>query len=171
MRPVSGPSSVEIVKTITAPGLFVELQFASGTVRLCSFGATDWNGHSWIGANFQIDGLDGDGKTARVSLWDPNAAFRTLAVSGGIRNRPIKMWQAQFPALGAGDPNMIFSGAGDGVRWAQGRTDIDCARRGSAVLMAPRMRISPATGFHFLAPPGSTFQWGNVVVTLQPAQR
>ncbi len=140
-------------------------------MRICSFGTTTWNSLVWTGANFIADSFAGDGKAGRVSLWDPDAAFRTLALGGGIRNRRVTAWQAQFPALDAGDPNMIFYGVGDTVHCAQGRTEITCARLNSGVLLAPRQRISPATGFNFLASPGTTIQWGDVVVTLQPGAR
>lgn len=172
MRTVSGASAAEILLPITQPGFLVELQFSTGTIRLSSFGTITWNSLTWTGANMQVDGFAGDGKAARVSLWDANAAFRTLVLTGGgIRNRTIKIWQAQYPALAVGDPNMVFYGVGDSASIAQGRVDITCARLNSLVLMAPRQRISPATGFNFLAAAGRVVQWGDVVITLQPANR
>lgn len=172
MRTVSVDSAAEIVKAITQPGFFVRLAFAAGTVRLCSFGTTTWNSESWTGQNFQVSGMRGDGKAAMVSIWDADASFRTLALTdGGIRNRSVEIWQAQRPALAAGDPNMIFYGVGDSVQISKGRVNIACARLNSSVLLAPRQRISPATGFNFLAAPGRVIQWGDVVITLQPANR
>lgn len=172
MRPVSAPSAAEIIKPITQPGWFVQLEFVSATTRLCSFGTTSWNSLTWSGANVQIDGLTGDGKRARVSLWDFDAAFRTLALTdGGIRNRGVTVWQAQRPALDDADPNMVFYGVGDQVRISKGRVEIDCARLNSSVLLAPRQRISPATGFNFLAAPGKVIQWGDTQITLGSARR
>jgi len=172
VRTISAPSATEITGPITQPGWFVQLDFFDGSTRLCSFGTLTWNALSWTGQNFQVDNMAGDGKRARVSIWDPTAAFRTLALSnGGIRNRGVTIWEAQRAALGAGDPNMTFFGVGDAVRWNKGRTDIDCARLNSGVMLAPRQCISPATGFNFLAAPGTVIQWGDSQITLQPARR
>lgn len=166
MRTVSSPSQVKIALPVTQPGWFVELAFASGTVRICSFGTTSWNSLTWTGANFTVDGMSGDGRAARLSIWDPTAAYRTISVGGGIRNRAVKIWQAQAGALLAGDPNMVYKGVGDGVNIAKGRVEISLARLNSRVMLAPRQRISPATGFNFLAAPGKTIAWGDVLITL-----
>jgi hypothetical protein len=167
MRTVSSPSQTEIVKPITQPGYFVELQFGGGTVRLCSFGTTTWNSLTWTGESFEMTGPDADGLTAGIVLWDMDAGFRTLATtSGGIRNKIVKIWEAQLPALGVGDPNMIFYGIGDEVHIAQGKTTISCVRTNALYLLAPRERISAETGFNFLAAPGRKIYWGNTVITL-----
>lgn len=172
MRTVSAPSTAEILKSITQPGWFVQLEFASATVRLCSFGTTTWNSLTWTGANFAVGSFSGDGKRAQVSIWDFDASFRTLALTeGGIRNRTVTIWQAQRPALADTDPNMVFYGVGDQVNIAKGRVDINCSRLNSRVLLAPRQRISPATGFNFLAAPGMVIQWGDTQITLEPARR
>ena len=116
MRTVSSPAQTELVKQVTQPGFFVELTFASQVVRWCSFGDTTWNSLIWIGQNFQVGGLSSDGMQATISVWDSDAAYRTLAVTdGGLRNRSVKIWTAQFPALADDDPNLIFQGVGDGV--------------------------------------------------------
>lgn len=168
MRTVSTPTLTAIGGSVTQPGYFLELQFSSLTVRLCSFGATTWNSLTWNGANFSVGGMDGTGRKATVSLWDADAALRTLALTDdGIRNRIVTIWKAQAAALAADDPNMVFYGVGDAVKWARGRLEIQCARLNSRVLQAPRKRISPATGFNFLAPPGTVIQWGDVVLTLR----
>jgi hypothetical protein len=170
-RDVTSAVATEILKPVTQPGYFIELAFASGTVRHCTFGTTTWNSLTWTGMQVQCDGMDGEGKQARVSYWDPDATMRTLCIGGGIRNRQIKVWKAQYAALGATDPNMIFYGVGDSVEMSGGRTTIHCARLNFGVMLAPRRRISAATGFNFLAPAGKVIQWGDAQITLQPARR
>lgn len=171
MRTVTAPTLAAISGSVTRPGWFAELQFSSLTVRSCSFGTTIWNSLTWTGANFTVSGMAGDGRRATLSFWDSDAALRTLALTDdGIRNRRVTIWKAQADALADDDPNVVFYGVGDAVKWAKGRLEIQCARLNSRVLMAPRKRISPATGFNFLAPPGTVIQWGDVVLTLRSAR-
>ena len=167
MRTVSSPAQTEILKTVTQPIFLVEIQFASGLVRLSTGGDLTWNSLIWVGANFSVDGFGGDGRTARISIWDPVAAIRTAALTnGGCRNRAITIWQLQAAAVGASDANVIFSGVGDSVQVAKGRVMIACARLSSVTATTPQLRISPANGFNFLAAPGKKIYWGTTTITI-----
>ena len=172
MRTVSAPSQTEILKTITQPGWLAELHFSTGIVRLSSFGSIDWDSTVWVGAQFAVTFEDGDGRAATITIWDYSAAFRTAALTaGGCRNRQVTIWQAQYPALAAGDPNMVFFGVGDQARVANGRLEQTCSRLNSGVMQAPRMRITPDNGFRHLAAPGAKIHWGDTVITLTQGAR
>lgn len=172
MRTVTAASLATLGGPVTRPGFFVQFEFPGDTVRLCSFGTTTWNSLTWTGANITVDGLQGDGKRARVTVFDADASFRTLALTdGGIRNRTVTIWQGQRAALADTDPNMVFYGAGDSVSIARGQVSVNLARLNSRVMLAPRQRICPATGFNFLAAPGAVIQWGDVQITLERASR
>lgn len=171
-RTVSSPTTALLDDPVTQPGYLVQLDFDSESLRLSTFGDLAWNSLPWIGANMTVDNFAGDGKKARVALWDATAAFRTLCMTGaGIRNRGVTIWKAYFTALAAGDPVQVFAGVGDQVSISKGKVTIDCARVNSRVMQAPRKRIGPATGFNFLAPPGTIVSWGDVQITLEAAPR
>lgn len=167
-RPLSSPTAALIDDPVTQPGYLAQLDFDAESVRLSTFGPLTWNSLPFIGANMTIDGFAGDGKKARIALWDADAAFRTLCLTGaGIRNRSVTIWKAYAPALAVSDPVQIFYGVGDQVTIAKGKVAIDCSRINSGVMKAPRLRITPSTGFNFVAPPGTVVNWGDVQITLE----
>lgn len=167
LRTLSSPMNAAVVGPITQPGYLVELQFSEQTVRLSTFGALTWNGVPWVGASMMCDSFDEAWLRARVTIFDPVAAYRTIALTGGgIRNRSVRIWKAYATALAIGDPVEIFTGVGDAIEWARGTTSITCARFGQSVIYAPLKRIGSATGFNFLAPPGTVINWGGTQITL-----
>lgn len=169
MRTVSAPTGTEIAKKETSLGWLVEITFPSYTGRYSSYGQLTWNSLLFVGAKLKVPQIDPDAGSAQIQFFDPDAALRTLFLTGnGARNATVKIWKAYIAALGASDPLFIFSGVGDAVRIKGGYIDMTCDRKGADVLYAPRKRLGPLTGCNFLAAPGTLIPWGDKVLRLEP---
>lgn len=149
----------------TSPLYLVQLSFATTTLRYSSFGTLTWRGLTWLGRNLTVSGLGSDGAPS-VEVFDADATLRTLILSDGIADRPVDIWSADQRALGAGDPVLLFSGVGGALRWAGGRVSLSTARANARSSLCPRTRMTPETGYNFLAPAGYEFRWGDRIVRL-----
>lgn len=177
---ISAPVALELVKPTTLLGYLVELTFSGVNksdpdriARICTYGDLHWNSVPWPGCNATVTGFTGDSKSARVMIFDADASWRTLGLSGtGVRNKRARVWKVYVNALGAADPVQTFEGVGDDFHVSPGgRVEIGLSRQNAGVLYAPRKRITASNGFNFLAAAGSTITWGNQQITLNGSNR
>lgn len=165
MRTVSEAIAVALAADNTQPLHLVELGFASSTVRYCGFGTVPWRGYTWLGKGLQVRGL-GDSNPV-IEVFDHDASLRTLLLSDGLADQPVRIWQADATALGDGDPLLMFDGVGGAFEWAKGKAVITCSRSNARSTLCPRTRMSPETGYNYLAPKGYEFRWGDKIVQLE----
>ncbi len=165
MRPVSAATLTATAKPVTRPAYLVEIDWDTFSTRLCTYGTVAWNGNTWSGAGLTVNGFDDTNKPSSITLADPDAAFRTLVLAIGIRDRLIQVWKADISALNTADPVALFYGYGDQADIADGKVNISLGWRNSNKARTPRERIGPGIGVHFVAPAGHTFYWdGNIIV-------
>lgn len=167
MRALSTATAAEVAAGVNRPAYFVEIQFATQAVRLCTYGTLDWNGVTWTGGGIDLGDFDTDGRPQRIVLIDPTAAYRTLVLTDGIRDRKVQVWKGYVGALAPGDPVALFVGYGDQTQIANGKVTLTVDWNASARQFSPREVIGPGIGCNFLAPPGYTLTWGNQTLVMQ----
>ena len=84
-------------------GLFVEMQFVGGTVRVSNLAIdTPWNGHTWLalGRLGSVDAIDEgaaiQGRDVAFILSGVDPALTALAQTENVKNRLIKTWLGVF---------------------------------------------------------------------------
>lgn len=122
-RSLSGGMSSEIVKAALSPVVFVELDFASGFIRMWNgIGPIDWDGKTWTGGGELLGVSSVEETTAieatSVSLTLSGVPSALVAVAYGdfSQGRPVRVWLGMVEvASGAiiSDPVQIFAGRMD----------------------------------------------------------
>lgn len=168
MRTVSAALDARLSAKSTDPCYFVELAMSTITLRYCSYDTVVWNSLSWEGKNITVSGI-GSGSVPTLTIFDEDAALRTLMLTDSMADRPLKVWHGDIDTIigsPQGDPVLLFSGVGGAMSWAKGRVTLRGARANSRSTLCPRTRMTAETGYNFLAPKGTEFQWGNKIVRL-----
>lgn len=130
-RGATGAMLAELANPSITPVLFVELQFASGAVRLSTAGSTlAWNGSDWIGVGLlgivdpirESTGLEAHGLRLGLSGLDPEVV--AIALQEPYQGRPARVWLALINAAGAivADPLQIVAGRMDTMEVTTGDT-------------------------------------------------
>ncbi len=166
-RALSVATAAKIAEHHTKPGFLVQITFASQIVRLSSAAEQNWNAAIWVKAGLDVSGVDAAGRQGTVKLWDYDASFRTMVLTDGVADRRISIWKFYEGAVDAGDPVLIFDGVGDRCEIREGKVTVTLAKSGSGVMLTPRRRIGPASGFNFLLPTGTLIPWGDRVLKLE----
>jgi hypothetical protein len=157
---------VAVSRPITRPAYLVEIDWDTFSTRLCTYGSVEWNGNTWAGGGITVNGFDDTNKPSSFTLVDPDAAYRTLVLSVGIRDRLIQVWKCDVSALATPDPVALFYGYADKADIANGKVTITVGWTNSNRARTPRERIGPAIGVNFVAPPGFTIHWGDQTIVL-----
>jgi hypothetical protein len=111
--------------------LFVELDFASGFLRLTTAGHNvTWNSQTWTGVGLlgavesirEDTGLQANGVKLTLSGVDPQVI--SIALQQAYQGRPAKIWVAFVNDAGAiiADPLQIFGGRMDNMNVSDGQT-------------------------------------------------
>lgn len=166
-RTVSSAMLAALGAGATSPGYLVEIQWASFSSRLSTYGTQSWNGQTWAGGGVVVRDFAPDGLPSEIELADPDSAYRTLILGDGVRDRRVNVWLADAAALAPTDPLHIFSGYADGASIASGRVVIRLDRSSASRQFAPRDRIGPMIGCNWLAPPGTRVSWGQSTLILE----
>ena len=122
-RDIPSLVSTESQKQSVEPALFVELQWASGTVRLWSgIGSKTFGGNTFTGVG-TFGGVSpvsesSDGRADGVTLTLSGVPSETIAavLTDNYQNRPGKIWLGFLDTAGAivaTDPYLLFSGKMD----------------------------------------------------------
>jgi hypothetical protein len=175
LRDLSAGYLTEAAKTVTLPGLLVEIEFASPTapLRVSSRGDVTWDGKIFVEWGFRSDGLETDGAQATVSgqlvFDDPTLALTTLVLQNAIADRPIRVWPFYGAAPGLFDPLYLFEGVGDdaAIDPTTGRVTISIMQGGGSTLFAPRTYITRENGFNWITPRGTIIPWAGEVYILE----
>jgi hypothetical protein len=169
LRTLSSALLTEIGATITEPLWLVEIQAVSATYRLNSWDQViSWNSQVWVPYGLAVDGLTWDGKArrgGRVTLFDVDLTWWTLALNDELSARPVKVWQAYFGAPADAVP--MFYGRTGGPQRDDANTVLDLLNDKADKQRTPRDRIGITTGATQLVPAGTIFYLGGVKYTLE----
>lgn len=166
-RSVTSATLAQAGAGVSAPAWFLQIDWAASTTRLCSYGAQTWNGQAWAGGGFTVREFGQDSKPAGVMLVDPSVAYRTLALSDGIRDRLVQLWKGYIGTLADPDPVLLFRGYADGCEIGAGSVSFNLDWQSSARQFSPRQRIGPGIGVNFTATPNTTLRWAGAIVKIE----
>lgn len=168
MRTVSSATQTEAAKGVTQPCYLVQIEWIGATSYLCTHSTQAWAGNTWLGGGLSVDQFDDVGRPRRITLVDPDAAFRTLILVSGSRDRRITIWKAYVGALAAADPVSLGVCYGDGAEVSAGRVTINLGPIVSSRVFSPRERIGPSIGVNFVAAPGAIVRWNGQQIVMAP---
>jgi hypothetical protein len=175
MSVLSGPQQTELEKPVTRTAYFVELQFVSGTSRLCTADRTlTWGGHDWAGLG-QIMSMssveESEGAAPRaITLKLSVAQLEWMAIAVGpveeYRGQPIRLYMCPMNAAYVliGTPALAWRGLMDTLvlgisEQGQGGLTLQCETSAYALKRRPALRVNAAqhkarfpadTGFDYL---------------------
>ena len=123
-RTLTAATLAELSKGHVDVALFVEAEFASGTVRFWSgMGDISWNGVTWTGAGALLsvqpaaEVSDITAQGAVISLTGVDQAVISLALSDRRQGKPVRCWVAFLdsadPPQVIADPASLFDGRMD----------------------------------------------------------
>lgn len=150
---------------VSQPAFLLQIDWIGLTTRMCSHSTVAWNGQTWVGSGLIVS-FDQTGKPTGVTIADPDAAYRTLALGSGLSDRRVQLWKGYIGALATSDPVGLFDGFADGFDAASGRVTfaLDYAMTGRQ--FTPRERIGPGIGVNWGAAPNTKVYWANQIITL-----
>lgn len=161
-------------KPVVHAAWFVEFFFVSGTLRLCSYGATyTWGGYDWIGLGSlgKISPVDeASGVASSAMMFGLNVAQPSvLALAVGnvedYRGQPAKLYFCPLDENGVliDTPEICWAGLMDsmsvGIDGEEGQITLKCETSSYGLKRRPSMRLNAAqqkqrhptdTGFDFL---------------------
>lgn len=168
------PQQTALEKPVASTAWFVELQFKSGTLRLCSYSQTfTWGGYDWLGfgAIGSISPIEeSSGVNSRAMMFSLNVADSSLlALALGTvedyRGQPAKLYFCPLSETGTliDTPELCWRGIMDtaviGVDGEQGQITLKCETSSYGLKRRPSLRLNAAqqkhryptdTGFDYL---------------------
>jgi len=99
-------------RTISEPGVFVELGFATPVRVHDRQGAKSWNALTWSAADIIVSGLsveNGGLQKLNIAIVDSDNAI-AQALRSEVVGKPVKVWLYDASALATADPVQIFEG-------------------------------------------------------------
>ena len=166
-RTVTGAMLTAAGSRSSRPAYLVEIVWSSFASHLCTYGTVAWNGVTWSGSGVDVLDFNDEGIPGRIVLADPDAAFRTLLFSDGLRDRTVRVWKCDIAALAVADPVPVFAGYADGCDAGGGRVTFGLDLSTCDREFCPRERIGPSIGVNYVAPPGTRIVWGGSVLVLE----
>lgn len=172
MTTVSQQEALE--KPVVPTAWFLELQFVSGTLRMCNYGQTfTWGGYDWIGLGSlgKISPVDESaGVSSSAMIFSLNVAQNAiLAVAVGsvedYRGQPAKLYFCPLTESGVliDTPEVCWRGIMDTINISidgeEGQVALKCETSSYGLKRRPSMRLNPAqqkqrhptdTGFDYL---------------------
>ncbi|MCB1896790.1 MAG: hypothetical protein KDF95_16250 [Rhodocyclaceae bacterium] len=154
------------------PGWLVLIGAAT---RISSFGdipATQTT-PAWSGAQFEISGLGEGGNLAtggRIVFSDPDLAWQSLHLNGGLSGVACTVWAADAGALTDPDsPVLKFDGQLDNsrARPMDAEVHVDLVPSAPGALKTPRLTIGPDTGVFRQIPAGTVMRVGQQEITVE----
>lgn len=118
-RDLTAGMIAEVQAKVLRPALFLEGEFATGTLRLWTgIGQIPWNGQTWTGAGNLIaisaiqESADIEATGFTVSLSGQPSASISLALQSCRQGKPCKIWLGMLDAAGAviADPYLLRQG-------------------------------------------------------------
>lgn len=172
-RTVSSALSTELAKTITSVGYLVEIGITSPK-RLSNIGTVTWNSLTWTNSDFVVEGLAFDTDqplTGSLSLQNLDGVMGAALLSSSEKmySTLVTIYQFARGALADGDVPKVAVMAITTMEVTLERVSLSLVESKSATSFAPRRRVTPGFGFSFATAPGTTFQWGNEIITLEAA--
>lgn len=168
-RSVSAPMAAALAKKHRGVAHFIEIEWGTFSSKFCTYGTLAWNGSTWNGEGVELGAFDADGRPLLLLIADPAAAWRTVFLVHGVRDRRINCWEVDISALGVDDPVLLPVSYGDAFSWdgESGRLSLHLGAGTSRAQFTPRERLGPAVGINHIAPANLTMQWGDRIVTFK----
>lgn len=124
-RTIAGPTQTELAQPQLAPVLFVELDFASGFVRMWSgVGPISWDGETWTGGGelLEVSSIEEtkavEATAASITLSGVPSTLVSIAYSDFSQGRPVRIWLGLLNVTSGAilaDPVQIFAGRMDTI--------------------------------------------------------
>lgn len=124
-RTIATATQDELAKAQLAPIIFVELDFASGFIRMWSgVGPIIWNGQTWTGGGqlLEVSSIEEtkavESTAASITLSGVPSELVAVAYGDFSQGRPVRIWLGMLnPTTGAvlADPVQIFAGRMDTI--------------------------------------------------------
>lgn len=124
-RQIAVPTQVELAQPQLAPILFVELDFASGFIRMWSgVGPITWDGQTWTGGGqlLEVSSIEEtkavEATAASITLSGVPSELVSVAYGDFSQGRPVRIWLGLLNVTtGAvlADPVQIFAGRMDTI--------------------------------------------------------
>lgn len=170
VRVLSGLMAQAVEKKVTQPGYLCEIQKTS-LIRLSNHGTVEWNDQIYVQAMVRVDSLTQSGNGVQpgtLTLDNADNALSTILLQEGIEGMSCKLWVFDKLALGDLDPLLVFDGSVDEVTaWNTQTVTLSLLSSRAGVNTSPRQFISPATGFNFITPRGTTLTINGESIVLE----
>lgn len=124
-RSIAAPTQAELAQDQLAPVLFVELDFASGFIRLWSgVGPITWDGKTWTGGGqlLEVSSIEEtkavEATAASIQLSGVPSELVSIAYSDFSQGRPARIWLGLLNVNNGSvlaDPVQIFAGRMDTI--------------------------------------------------------
>jgi len=124
-RTIAAPTQAELAQAQLAPVIFVELDFASGFIRMWSgVGPISWNGNTWTGGGqlLEVSSIEEtkavEATAASITLSGVPSELVSIAYGDFSQGRPVRIWLGLLNVTtGAvlADPVQIFAGRMDTI--------------------------------------------------------
>jgi len=124
-RTIAAPTEAELAQSQLAPVLFVELDFASGFIRMWSgVGPITWDSKTWTGGGelLEVSSIEEtrsvEATAASITLSGVPSTLVSVAYSDFSQGRPVRIWLGLLNVTtGAvlADPVQIFAGRMDTI--------------------------------------------------------
>lgn len=172
-RELTIPLLTAVEGPVTAPRYFLELVFASQTLRLTTGADVFWKGNLFIGYPFTVGEASYQGTTQRVSVEFQDAALTvtTFLLADGIADRPVSLWKYYGDTEpGAFDVVPILLGLGDEMEIDPegGKCSISAVNAGRRTQFSPRTFITRENGFSIVPPRGTLITFRDTQFRLEP---
>lgn len=124
-RTIAAPTQAELAASQLAPVLFVELDFASGFVRMWGgVGPIEWDGKTWTGGGelLEVSQIDEtrsiEATSAQITLSGVPSTLVSIAYADFSQGRPARIWLGALNVTSGAvlaDPVQIFAGRMDTI--------------------------------------------------------
>ncbi len=170
-RSVSSALATELAKTITSVGYLVEIGLTTPK-RLSNIGTVTWNSLTWTASDFTVEGLSFDTDqiiSARLSIQNLDGVIGTALLASGeaMYETLVTVYQFARGAVAVDDVPKLAVMAVESLEVTVERATLSLKEAKAVTAFTPRRRVAPAFGFYYAAAPGSSFQWGNEIITLE----
>jgi hypothetical protein len=163
-RTISAALTTAIGLDVVAPGYLVEIAFGT-PLRLSSRGTLSWSGSAWTAWDVRVQGLGisaGQSSGAgSLSIGNADYSVSALVLGEGIANRVVNVWAFYTESPATADPVHVFAGVADDAQIdpTRGVVTVSLVQTNARALFAPRLYITPESGFSHLPAPSTVIDW------------
>jgi len=147
-------------RTITEPGLFVQLGFST-VLRLTDRSSRTWNSLSWTNHDIVVSDFKAENgiiQKCTLSVLDHDNAIAALLLTENAPDLAVKIWYFDVAAVAAADPVVLFDGLMDAPDGGDNRrVKIPCSLSNKMLPVGLLSQLLPA---YMFAQEGKPVRWG-----------